>query len=824
MSWKRVMPLGMLSVALLYPVEQAVPPIAGVPTLGDLSASGLALYSQGQYSKARKTFEECERLSLSRREMKRAARFLNMMGACDVGVLDYRRAMKTFLEAHSRAAELKDYETLGAVASNIASVYGQFGDVEAAAQAAEEAARVLPAQSPHRAMVMVNRGLLAMQRDDSAAAARLLHEAIEAAWNAWDLSSLAYAWNTLGLLRLREGDLVAAEAALDESHRLRFLHKLDSLDSTLYNLGRLRLAQNRSAEAARLLTTALEVHERRPSNLPEWQIQLECGRAWQQCGDSRHALESFRSAERLSGHWRMEALGSGWGLALTETRSAEIAEAMAALSSEGPGERDAAQAAEVFLAIESSRADRLRAQVLRAASLAERLPPEYGEMLARLRALPDSKAEEAKAARARLAEMEIHSGLALPGGEEQLEIGAGTADLRRLLTPRDALLCFSIGEQRSTLWVLTDRGFEWHYLPGRAALVGMTGSFRQKLLAEDTGGERAGARLARALFRQLSAPVRARSRWYLSLDGILFQVPFAALPDGSDYLVEKHTLEVVPSGYWLKSREALPPAVRMLGFGDPIYNTADPRGTNAAPASGCSAGDFWRKLLPSPPAEVAAGALLPRLVGGGAEVRQAAQEWAARGFTAETLLGAEATRAGFERGLGRSPTVIHIAAHVLPAPSASGESVVLWNSERGARFRTYRRPGELFQALALGRDGKPDTLSTLEISAMRLKAPVVILSGCHTGGGETLPGAGILGLCRAWMAAGARTVVATHWPVIDDSGALLTAFHRELAAGAGAGGTDSPGALQQAQIAMLRSKNWRSQPRYWAAYFDLGRE
>lgn len=85
---------------------------------------------------------------------------------------------------------------------------------------------------------------------------------------------------------------------------------------------------------------------------------------------------------------------------------------------------------------------------------------------------------------------------------------------------------------------------------------------------------------------------------------------------------------------------------------------------------------------------------------------------------------------------------------------------------------------------------------------------------------------GLTGLIRAWMAAGARSVVATRWDVTDDDAAsLMTGFYRALRAQPQMGAAF---ALQQAQ-----EKFWKGfahgqtsdrAPAVWGAWFVVGRE
>jgi CHAT domain-containing protein len=78
-----------------------------------------------------------------------------------------------------------------------------------------------------------------------------------------------------------------------------------------------------------------------------------------------------------------------------------------------------------------------------------------------------------------------------------------------------------------------------------------------------------------------------------------------------------------------------------------------------------------------------------------------------------------------------------------------------------------------------------------------------------------------MGLTRACQAAGAQAVVASRWPTPDDSGALFLSFYRFLRAAPQAGPAV---ALQRAQIEMLQSRSWRSNPLYWGAYFVTGNQ
>ena len=102
---------------------------------------------------------------------------------------------------------------------------------------------------------------------------------------------------------------------------------------------------------------------------------------------------------------------------------------------------------------------------------------------------------------------------------------------------------------------------------------------------------------------------------------------------------------------------------------------------------------------------------------------------------------------------------------------------------------------------------------------------LVVLSGCSSGSGESLPAEGLMGMTRAWLAAGSRSVLATLWAVPDDQGQLLVSFYRHLAKLRERGdGWVAADALRMAQLEMLQSGNWHALPRRWGAYILAGKE
>jgi tetratricopeptide (TPR) repeat protein len=117
-----------------------------------------------------------------------------------------------------------------------------------------------------------------------------------------------------------------------------------------------------------------------------------------------------------------------------------------------------------------------------------------------------------------------------------------------------------------------------------------------------------------------------------------------------------------------------------------------------------------------------------------------------------------------------------------------------------------------------GDDGR---LEVHEILGLRVRSPLVFLSGCETGLGAAwstgfAPGEDFATLARAFLYAGARNVVATLWRV-DDRGAAAFAeeYYRRLEA---EGPVD---ALAGAQRALAEGRRFAA-PYYWAGYTLAG--
>ncbi|MCP5117217.1 MAG: CHAT domain-containing protein [bacterium] len=325
-------------------------------------------------------------------------------------------------------------------------------------------------------------------------------------------------------------------------------------------------------------------------------------------------------------------------------------------------------------------------------------------------------------------------------------------------------------------------------------------AFRQTI-ESSTEGPTAGHRLYQILFGKVASEILEEPQWIILPDGPLFEAPISALVSGRNregkpvYLVENHSCRILPSAALLLKPSPEPWQGPMLALGDPVYNSADPRWLpQRVPAEG------WRGWLgQTDPVEPALQ--LARLASSAREARAVAEAYR-NNHQPVLLTGSRVNLAEFRSALRTQPSAVHLATHVVASPG----------NPRAGNIALSLRPG-----------GETELLSATTLSKLDVNAQIVVMSGCSSGSGETLPGEGLVGLTRAWLRAGAHHVTATLWQTADTPGELLPAFYRYL--GSRDETRDAPErALQLAQIDMLRSAGWRSRPKHWAAYFMVARD
>jgi tetratricopeptide (TPR) repeat protein len=768
---------------------------------------GAVLFQAGHYQEALQPFETARALASGARLPRLAARALNNIGACQFGLHQYRPALQSLLEAHRQAEAANDSSGAASFNVNIASLYAELGELDAAAEWIQDTIRRLNDKDrKNLPQILIQLASLRARQDRMPEAQQLFNQGIEAADRAGDLNLYAIGWNRLGEEYLKRGELAKAEPPLLEAYRVRKLNRL-ALDSSYRSLGRLRLEQGDLTSAAMLLDRAVELSAQPRGGIPAWDTYHYRGRVRMAQGRLRDAVADLRIAVRLARDWRWNAppddasrVGTEGYLELVHSALVEAGNRLYLET------REPALIRETFDAVEENRAGSLRAVLSRGRRPdPSGLPPAYWETLARLQRAevlalrtPDARNQESVAeVRAELVRMELALGPAMAPLPAALE-----ERTRAALDGDSALLSFQLGDRISWLWALDREGLALYALPARGEVESQSEAAAKAIRENTAQGGDGPARLWRTLFGQLAPRFHRKTRWLVALDrgstlmdsqkrftagGLPFEAPLAALKDSSRqppaYLVERHVIEIIPgAGYWVeaRSRTREAPAPVFVGLGDAIYNTADVR----LPPLSMGAGPASKPAL-----------MLPRLVGSGGELDACARSW--RGERV-LLKGAAASREGLVEELRRDPAVVHLATHVLESSERPSYGLI-------ALSLTPRRESEL--------------LAPYEIAGWRTNAGLVVLSGCHSAGGAQLPGTGLLGLTRAWLMAGARSVISSNWAIPDESGALFGALYENLSGER----ADSPAAaLRAAQLEMIHSGDWRAKPGYWSAYFVVG--
>ena len=128
------------------------------------------------------------------------------------------------------------------------------------------------------------------------------------------------------------------------------------------------------------------------------------------------------------------------------------------------------------------------------------------------------------------------------------------------------------------------------------------------------------------------------------------------------------------------------------------------------------------------------------------------------------LTGKEATKAEVLKRMA-SVGFIHIAAH---GRKETGKIALAPNPGWTSEF-----PEE-----------KDFMLNMSDVQAVRLRANLVVLSCCHSGRGQVLESEGVVGLARAFLCAGARSVLVSLW-AIDDEATMefIKSFYQQLREG-----------------------------------------
>ena len=337
------------------------------------------------------------------------------------------------------------------------------------------------------------------------------------------------------------------------------------------------------------------------------------------------------------------------------------------------------------------------------------------------------------------------------------------------LTSSQLVLSYFLSQEKLIVFLITSAGLSYHELPfERIQLERLLALLPAHLEPQGWSDlhnppQQAILRLLQKLYITLLRPVEDAIQLYKHIIvvpyGALHNVPFHALYDGTHFLVERVQVSYLPTSSIIPSLAS-------------IENQLFSEGTDTQASS------------------------KPPLVFGysGNGLLQRAIEEAktlATMLHGHCYLEREAT---IERLLheSRGSSLIHLATHGhgrLDAPNFS--SVLL-------------------------ADGQ---LNALDVFSLDLAGcELVTLSGCETGLSLSGGGDEQIGLGRAFLAAGASSLIMSLWPVEDTAtNILMQSFYRNLLAG-----ESKVQALQNAQRALMHYAPHYAHPYFWAAFRLIG--
>jgi CHAT domain-containing protein len=334
------------------------------------------------------------------------------------------------------------------------------------------------------------------------------------------------------------------------------------------------------------------------------------------------------------------------------------------------------------------------------------------------------------------------------------------AQLQAALRPGEGVLEFHAVGDQLVVWTIRHDSFEGQALPmPQAALAKEVDDFRNSII----GRKRDVDTLGQALYAKLIAPAKLGEgadkikRLFIVPHGPLHYLPFQALHDGQGYLIARTSIAVWPSasvGGQLWSRPNQP-INALLAFGNPAT----------------------QENVPLPGAE--------------REVNEVAGLFKQK----QIYVQRDATKLTFKKNANMS-AVLHVAAH------AEVDEV-----------------DPLFSRILLANDGQDrGLLEAREVYGIDMHSvSLVTLSACESGLGKVQKGDEIVGFTRSFLSAGASSMVASLWPVADDSTeALMTRMYQSMTEGA-----DLMDSMRNAQMDVQKKRRF-AHPFFWAPFNVIG--
>ena len=384
------------------------------------------------------------------------------------------------------------------------------------------------------------------------------------------------------------------------------------------------------------------------------------------------------------------------------------------------------------------------------------------------------------------------------------------AAVRAALRPHEMLLMPVTTEDITLVWAVTDRDARAVPVPvGRRQIAKLVGQIRkgvdlgavpnnQSLPLFDT---QAASDLYSWLITPVSAVIGARTTLVVVTDGSLQTVPFTLLIGGSarDWLVRSYAVSNYPSVEALvatrSARVHSAAPMSFLGIGNPRL-----QGYAVASDATRSVAFDLRDAL----------SRLPQLPETADELSRMAALFP--DDRVKLLTGEAATGQRLRDGKPNQFRILAFATHAVMAgelPDLTEPAIVLTPEHDGDRH-------------GVSKAGTEGLLTASEIASLELDAELVVLSACNTAAPDGGPLAdGFSGLARAFIQAGARSLLVSNWAVSSAATVELTTnFLAALEANPTA---DKPAALRTAILRLMDNPDPDLRnPAFWAPFVIVG--
>ncbi|MBG1268672.1 CHAT domain-containing protein, partial [Nostoc sp. WHI] len=420
------------------------------------------------------------------------------------------------------------------------------------------------------------------------------------------------------------------------------------------------------------------------------------------------------------------------------------------------------------------------------------------------------------------------------------------SQIQQQLDQDSLLLQYSLGEERSYLWLVTPNSINSYELPNsekiKKAATNLNQLLKSPLIAGASAEEKAQAvanttKAAQELSELIIAPVAdklGKKRLVVVPDGILHQIPFAML---SDLTPQPPSLQ----GKGEQDKLKLPSPLRRGVGGEVNYQ---PLLVNHEIVNLPSV-----TSLATQRQQLKGRKMAPKTIAVLADPVFSANDERVTGKALETSssLDIEVERSALQRslkninrsGLDRLPGTRQEAEVVLKMVSPS-ESFQAFDFDANYNLATSKQLSQyrllLFATHGIFDNINPELsgivtslvdkqgkfqkgfLRLNDIFNLDLPAELIVLSACESGLGQEVKGEGLVGLTRGLMYAGSRRLIVSLWNVDDQATSLLMQeLYKQILQQ-----DKSPAvALREAQLKLWQHEDWRN-PRYWAAFTVQG--